>query len=69
MSKITKPFGQEQPILTPEVRSDDSGNLDVNLIIASFQEKISQLMTEIVVKDATIKQLVSKIESMKGKML
>jgi len=32
-------------------------NLDVNLIIQSFQEKISQLITEVVVKEATIKQL------------
>ena len=32
-------------------------NLDVNLIIQSFQEKVSQLVTELVVKDATIKQL------------
>jgi hypothetical protein len=32
-------------------------NLDVNLIIQSFQEKVSALVTEIVVKDATIKQL------------
>jgi len=32
-------------------------NLDVNLIIQSFQEKVSQLITELVVKEATIKQL------------
>ena len=32
-------------------------NLDVNLIIQSFQERISQLITEVVIKDATIKQL------------
>jgi hypothetical protein len=32
-------------------------NIDINLIVQSFQEKISQLITEIVVKDATIKQL------------
>lgn len=37
-------------------------NLDVNLIIQSFQEKVSQLMTELVVKEATIKQLVSQIQ-------
>jgi hypothetical protein len=38
-------------------------NLDVNLIIQSFQEKISQLVTELVVKDATIKQLSLQLES------
>ena len=32
-------------------------NIDVNLIIQSFQERISQLITEVVVKEATIKQL------------
>ena len=38
-------------------------NLDVNLIIQSFQEKIAQLITELVVKDATIKQLSLQLES------
>jgi len=37
-------------------------NLDVNIVIQSFQEKVSQLMMENIVKDATIKQLASKIE-------
>ena len=32
-------------------------NIDINLIVQSFQERISQLTTEVVVKDATIKQL------------
>ncbi len=32
-------------------------NIDINLIVQSFQEKISQLITEVVIKDATIKQL------------
>jgi hypothetical protein len=37
-------------------------DIDVNLIIQSFQEKISQLTTELVVKEATIKQLSFQIE-------
>lgn len=37
-------------------------NIDVNLVIQSFQERITQLTMEIVVKDATIKQLTSKLE-------
>jgi hypothetical protein len=37
-------------------------NLDVNLIIQSFQEKLSTLMTELVVKDATIKQLQMQVQ-------
>ena len=32
-------------------------NIDVNLIIQSFQERINQLLTEVIVKEATIKQL------------
>jgi hypothetical protein len=40
-------------------------NLDANLIIQSFQEKINQLMTEIIVKEATIKQLTILIEETK----
>jgi uncharacterized coiled-coil protein SlyX len=32
-------------------------NIDINLIVQSFQERISQLITEVVVKDATINQL------------
>jgi len=43
----------------------DSG-LDINLVISSFQEKIGQLMTEVVIKDATIKQLTSIINTIKG---
>jgi len=40
-------------------------NIDINLIIAGFQDKLSQLMTENIVKDATIKQLVKTIEKLK----
>lgn len=39
-------------------------NLDINIVIQSFQEKVSQLMMENIVKDATIKQLSSKIEEL-----
>jgi hypothetical protein len=39
-------------------------NIDVNLIIESFQERISQLLTEVVVQNATIKQLMSKLEEL-----
>lgn len=41
-------------------------NLDINLIIATFQEKLSQVMTELIVKEATIKQLTAIIEKQKG---
>lgn len=39
-------------------------NLDINLVVQSFQEKINQLMTENIVKDATIKQLTAQIQVM-----
>jgi hypothetical protein len=41
-------------------------NLDVNLIIQSFQEKVSQLVTEIVVKEATIKQLMAQLNQIQS---
>ena len=39
-------------------------NLDVNLIIQTFQEKVTQLMTELVVKEATVKQLSLQIQQL-----
>lgn len=39
-------------------------NLDVNLIIQTFQEKVSQLITELVVKEATIKQLSLQVQQL-----
>jgi len=52
--------------IEPKIVQQDQG-LDVNLIIAGFQEKLSQTMTELVVKDATIKQLLLQIEKLKGR--
>lgn len=39
-------------------------NLDVNLVIQAFQDRVNQLMTEMIVKDATIKQLTAQIEQL-----
>lgn len=39
-------------------------NLDVNLIIQTFQEKLSQLTTDLVIKEATIKQLTNVIQQL-----
>lgn len=36
-------------------------NIDVNLIIQSFQERTNQLLTEVIVKEATIKQLSNQL--------
>ena len=45
---------------------EDESNLDVNMIISVFQEKLSQLMTEVVIKDATIRQQANLINKLKG---
>lgn len=39
-------------------------NIDVNLIIQSFQDRLTQLTTENVIKDATIKHLTLQIQEM-----
>jgi hypothetical protein len=65
MSKISK---QETGVMgIPESDINDS-NLDVNLIIAVFQEKLSNLMTELVIKEATIKQQANIIQRLKGQI-
>jgi len=46
--------------------TEDESNLDVNMIISVFQEKLSQLMTEVVIKDATIRQQANLINKLKG---
>lgn len=45
----------------------NDSNLDINLVIAAFQDKLTQVMTELVVKEATIKQLLLQIEKLKGR--
>lgn len=39
-------------------------NLDINLVIQVFQDKVTQLMMENIIKDATIKQLTNQIETL-----
>lgn len=39
-------------------------NLDINIVIQSFQEKVTQLTLDNIVKDATIKQLTVQLESL-----
>ena len=41
-------------------------NLDVNLIMQAFQDKVSQLITELVIKEATIKQLTMQLSQMQA---
>ena len=37
-------------------------NLDINLVIQVFQEKVTQLTMDNIVKDATIKQLTMQLQ-------
>ena len=41
-----------------------NNDLDVNLLVQTFNERMSQMMTEIVIKEATIKQLTAQIEQL-----
>jgi hypothetical protein len=41
-------------------------NLDVNLIMQAFQDKVSQMITELVIKEATIKQLTMQLSQMQA---
>jgi len=50
------------------MQKEMNSELDISLVIASFQEKVGQLTTEIIIKDATIKQLTAIINKMRGQM-
>jgi len=43
-------------------------DLDVNILIQTFTEKLSQLTTDLIVKEATIKQLNIKIANLVAAM-
>jgi len=47
----------------PRIKMNEQ-NLDINLVIQTFQEKIAQLTTDLVVKEATIKQLNNMLAQM-----
>lgn len=64
MSRIRPNSMEEQ--MTSEIIQNDDSNLDVNLVIAVFQEKLSNLMTDLVIKEATIKQQSIIIQRLKG---
>ena len=66
MSRINKQEQQETGIMETSQSDINDSNLDVNLIIAVFQEKLSSLMTDLVIKEATIKQQANIIQRLKG---
>ena len=68
MSRISKQEEQEAGIMETSQSDINDSNLDVNLIIAVFQEKLSNLMTDLVIKEATIKQQANIIQLLKGQI-
>lgn len=62
--EIIEPMQTQEGFESPQ---QDNSNLDVNIVISCFQEKLSQVMTELIVKEATIKQLLTQIEKIKGR--
>lgn len=66
MSRINKQEQQETGIMEISQSDINDSNLDVNLIIAVFQEKLNSLMTDLVIKEATIKQQAKIIKRLKG---
>jgi hypothetical protein len=68
MSRISKQEQQETGIMETSQSDINDSNLDVNLIIAVFQEKLSNLMTDLVIKEATIKQQANIIQRLKGRI-
>ena len=68
---MSKLFGvreqSKSEVLMQPNENQDNSNLDINLVLACFQEKLTQIMTELIVKEATIKQLMAQIDKTKGK--
>lgn len=46
----------------------DETNIDVNILIQAFSEKVNQLSNDLVIKDALIRQLISKIDDLEKKL-
>jgi hypothetical protein len=68
MSRISKQEEQETAIMETSQSDINDSNLDVNLVITVFQEKLSNLMTDLVIKEATIKQQSIIIKRIKGQL-
>lgn len=44
-------------------------DIDVNLLIQTFNEKISSLMTELIIKETTVKQLTAQNKALKDSLI
>lgn len=51
--------------VTQVPEQDDNSDIDINIIIQTFQEKINNLMTELIIKEAKIKQQAIIIQQLK----
>lgn len=51
--------------VTQVPEQDDNSDIDINIIIETFQEKINNLMTELIIKEARIKQQAIIIQQLK----
>lgn len=45
-------------------RKKMNNDIDVNILVQTFNERMAQMMTEIIIKEATIKQLTAQIEQL-----
>ena len=66
MSKMINKEEKNIPNMENINNQNLDSNLDINIIITTFQEKLSNLMTELVIKEATIKQQANLIKKLKG---
>ena len=64
VEEVTNLVQNQDAFDTPQ---KEESNLDINLVISSFQERLTQVMTELIIKEATIKQLLAQIEKLKGR--
>ena len=51
--------------VTQVPEQNDNSDIDINIIIQTFQEKINNLMTELIIKEARIKQQAIIIQQLK----
>ena len=51
--------------VTQVPEQNDNSDIDINIIIQTFQEKINNLMTELIIKEARIKQQTIIIQQLK----
>lgn len=46
----------------------DETNIDINILIQTFSDKVNQLSNDLIVKDAIIRQLMNRIDELEKKL-